>query len=251
MGAHGLATSSKEASMSKRRVSRASTRVRVAVAAAVLAGGGAAGVVAVGASHSGLATAESAGYSHSNGRTLSYTSAMSSAVKGWNKSPGRSLMTVSQMKPVVNYWTQSWHHATIFIQRGTVVATGKGEFAVKSANGTVEIWHVNGGTKTQNVGSTSTGLSAMTGGTTRVPSWWNMNTKVKGIAKGDLVFVFGEREHHTLKAQLALFAAPMTTIPAATPTATVTTPAATPTMTASPATTAPAVAPSAITGTHS
>ncbi len=139
---------------------------------------------------------------------MSYTSAVSSAVKDWSKSPGRSLMTISHMKPVHNYWTQSWHHAIIFIQRGTVVAVGKNEFTVKSANGTIKIWHVNHGTKTKNVGGTATGLSAMTGGTMRVPSWWTMNTKVTRIAKGDLVFVFGEREGRTLKAQLVLFAAP-------------------------------------------
>jgi hypothetical protein len=214
--------------MSKRGISRASMRVRLAVAVAVLAGGGAAGVVAVSASHSDPATAESAGYYYqTNGRTLSYTSALSSAVKGWSQSPSTSLTTIAHMKPVINYWTQSWHRAIIFIQRGTVVAVGKGEFAVKSANGTIEIWHVTGGTKTQNVGGTSTGLSAMTGGTTKVPSWWNMNTKVKRIAKGDLVFVFGEREKHTLKAQLVLFAAPSTTITTQTATPTATTPTAT------------------------
>jgi hypothetical protein len=197
----------KEASMSKRGIRRASLRVRLAVVAAVLASGGAAGVVALRASHSGLATAESAGYSQSTGRTLSYTGALSSAMKASGESPSSSLTTITHMKPVTNYWTQSWHHATIFIQRGTVVATGKGEFVVESKNGTIEIWHVNRGTETWNVGGTSTGLSAMTGGTTKVPAWWNMNTKVKGIAKGDLVFAFGERENHTLKAQLVLFAA--------------------------------------------
>jgi hypothetical protein len=231
--------------MRKRGISRASMRVRLAVAAAVLAGGGAAGVVALNASHNGPATAESAGYYQTSGRTLSYTSALSSAVKGWSKSPSTSLATISHMKPVTNYWTQSWHHAIIFIQRGTVVAVRKGEFAVKSANGTIEIWHVTGGTKTQNVGGTSTGLSALTGGTTKVPSWWKMNTKVKGIAKGDLVFVFGEREKHTLKAQLVLFAAPTTTTttPTATPTAT--------TPTATPAATAPAVTPTGTGATFS
>jgi hypothetical protein len=227
--------------MRKRGISRASMRVRLAVAVAVLAGGGAAGVVAVNASHSVSATAESAGYYQTTGRTLSYTSALSSAVKGWSQSPSTSLTTISHMKPVTNYWTQSWHHAIIFIQRGTVVAVRKGEFAVKSANGTIEIWHVTGGTKTQNVGGTSTGLSALTGGTTKVPSRWNMNTKVKGIAKGDLVFVFGEREKHTLKAQLVLFAAPTTTT---------TTPTATPTAT-TPAATAPAVTPTGTGATFS
>ena len=114
-----------------------------------------------------------------------------------------------------------------------MVAVGRGEFAVRSADGKLEVWHVNHGTTTQNVGGTMTGMSAMTGGTTRVPSWWNMNTRVKGVARGDLVFVFGERENHTLKAQLVLFAAPtMTTVtPTATPT-TATVPTATPTATA-------------------
>jgi hypothetical protein len=231
--------------MNRRGIRRASIRVRLAVAAAVVAAGGAAGVVALSASHSGATNAESAGYYQTSGRTLSYTSAMSSAVKGWGKSPGTSLTAISHMKPVTNYWTQSWHRATIFIQRGTVVAVARGEFAVKSAKGTIEIWHTNGKTATQNVGATSTGMSAMTGGTTKVPSQWNMNTKVNGIAKGDLVFVFGERENHTLKAQLVLFAAPTTT----TTTPTATTPTAT-----MPATTAPAVAPTGtaptISGTH-
>jgi hypothetical protein len=227
--------------MSKRGISRASMRVRLAVAAAVLAGGGAAGVVAVSASHSGgLGTAESAGYYQAAGRTLSYTSALSSAVKGFGASPGTSLMTLSHMKPVTNYWTQSWHRAIIFIQRGTVVAAGKGKITVKSANGTTETWQVNRWTKTDNVGGTMTGLSAMTGGTTKVPSWWHMNTRAKGVAKGDLVFVFGERENRTLKAQLVLFAAPaMTARPAATPKATM--PTAAPTMTA----TMPAATPTA------
>ncbi len=200
--------------MSKRGISRASTRVRLAVAAAVLAGAGAAGVVAVGASHSGLATAQSAGYyQNDGGRTMSYTSAISSAMRDWDRSPDTSLMTISHMRPVVNYWTQSWHRTNIFIQRGTVLWVGRDEFAVKSANGTIEVWHFNGGTIIKNVGGGSTGMSAMTGGTTRVPSWWDMDTRVKHIARGDLVFVFGEREHQTLKAQLVLFAAPTVTAP--------------------------------------
>ena len=227
--------------MSKHGSRRASLRVRLAVAAALVASGGAAGVVALSASDGGPVRAQPAGYYQVASRTLSYTSAVSSAMRGWDKSPGRSLMTISHMQPVHNYWTQSWHRAIIFIQRGTVVAVGKGEFAVRSADGRTEIWHVNHGTKTLNVGGISTGLSAMTGGTTSVPSWWQMNTKVHGVARGDLVFVFGERENRTLKAQLVLFAAPTraaarpartpaATMPTATPTATMPTATATATM---------------------
>jgi monoamine oxidase len=86
-------------------------------------------------------------------------------------------------------------------------------------------------------------MSAMTGGTMKVPSRWTLNTRVTRIAKGDLVFVFGERVGRTLKAQLVLFAAPATTNRKLT---------ATPT--AKPTVTAPAPAPTGvgatITGTH-
>ena len=229
--------------MRKRGIRGISLRMSLAAAAVVLAGGTTAALVAVGASHGGTETAESAGFSQASGRTMSYTSAVSSAVEDWSKSPSTSLTTISHMKPITNYWTQSWHHAIIFIQRGTVVAVGKNEFAVKSATGTIKVWHVNGATKTKNVGGTATGMSAMTGGTMKVPSRWTMNTRVTRIAKGDLVFVFGERVGRTLKAQLVLFAAPATTNrkPMATPTA-------------KPTVTAPAPAPTGvgatITGTH-
>ena len=244
--------------MSKRGMSRASMRVRLAVAAAVLVGGGAAGVVALNASHSGAATVQSAGFSHTEGRTMSYSGAMSSAMNGWGKSQGTSLMTISHMKPMTNSWTQSWHRHILVLQRGTVVAVGRGEFAVQSTNGTIKIWHVTRKTRTVNVGGTSTGMSAMTGGSMQVPSSWNMNTGVRHLAVGDLVFVFGDRENHTLKAQLVLFAAPMTTMPTATPSATTTmgtpTPTATTPMgtpTATTTTTAPAVKPTSTAPTFS
>lgn len=229
--------------MSKRGIRGVSLRMSLAAAAVVLAGGTTAALVAVGASHGGTETVESAGFSQASGRTMSYTSALSSAVKDWSKSPSTSLTTISDMKPVTSYWSQSWHRAIIVIQRGTVVAVGKNEFTVKSANGTIKMWNVNGATKTKNVGGTATGMSAMAGGTMKVPSRWTMNTRVTRIAKGDLVFVYGERVGRTLKAQLVLFAAPATTnrMPMATPTA-------------KPTVTAPAPAPTGvgatITGTH-
>ena len=235
--------------MSKRGIRGMSMRARVAVAAAVLAGGGAAGVAALSAGHNSTVSAESAGFIQSN-RTLSYSSAISSAMKTWDTSPSTSLRTISHMQQINNYWTQSWHHVTLFFQRGKVVATGRNEFVVKSADGKLEIWRTSGKTAILNVGGTSTGMSAMTGGSVnmKVPSWWVMNTRTKGLAKGDLVFVFGEREGRTLKAQLVLFAAPATT--AARPAAIPATPAPTATTTAP----APAVAPTGnvptVSGTH-
>ena len=89
------------------------------------------------------------------------------------------------MQQINNYWTQPWHHVTLVFQRGKVVAAGKNEFAVRSANGTIKVWHVNGETKTKNVGGTATGMSAMTGGSNmQVPSWWTMDTRTTRIAQG-------------------------------------------------------------------
>jgi hypothetical protein len=222
--------------MSKRGIRRVSMRVRLAVAAAVLVGGGAAGFVAVSASHGGTVAADSAGYYSRSGQYMSQTQAMSSVMKTWNTSPSTSLTTLSHMQKMSTFSAMSWHHTTIALQRGTVVAVAKNEIVVKSTNGAFEIWHLNHGTKTLNVGGSSMGMSAMTGGTMNVPSWWRMDTKTHGIARGDVVFVFGQRENHTLKAQLVLFAAPLTTrvTPTATPTATITTP--TPTATVAPTT---------------
>jgi hypothetical protein len=238
--------------MSKRGNRRAALRVSMAVAAAVIAGGGAAGVLALSASHNSLATAQSAGFSQASGRTLSFTGALSPAMKGWGSSPSTSLTTISHMKPAANTTTVAWHGAAFVLQRGTVTAVSHGEFVVRSADGTAKLWHGNRWTTVLNVGATDTGMSAMTGGTTRVPAQMQMNTKVSGIARGDLVFVFGQRENHTLKAQLVLFAAPapMTPGPAATATAAPIMPAATPTtpMT-TPAATGTATMPAAPTAT--
>jgi hypothetical protein len=209
-----------------------SMRVRLAIAAAVLVGGGAAGVVAVAASHGNAATAQSAGYSTNLGRTMSYTGAMSSAMSDWHRSPNTSIVTISHMTPMSTFTMMPWHTHTIALQRGTVVAATKNQLVLKSTNRTLELWYLNHGTKVLNVGDNPTGISAMSGGTMGLPS--RMNMKAKGLAKGDTVFIFGERIKGKLVAQLVLFVAPAKA-PVVTPTATTptaTTPAATPTATA-------------------
>jgi hypothetical protein len=198
--------------MSKRGMRGMSMRVRVGLAAAVLAGGGAAGAVVLSAGHDSAVNAQSAGFIQ-NSRMMSYSSAISSAMKTWDTSPSTSLRTLTHMQQMNNYWTQSWHHHTLFFQRGKVVAVGWHAFVLRSANGMTEVWHTSGGTAILNVGGTSMGMDAMTGGSAnmRIPSWWDMDTRTRGLAPGDFVFVFGERQGHTLKAQLVLFAAPTKT----------------------------------------
>jgi hypothetical protein len=236
------------------RNKRASLRVRLAVAAAVLVGGGAAAAVAV-AAHSNAVNAVSAGYTTHTGRTMGYTDAVSSAMNGWAKSPSNSLMTLSHMKPMTNTMTMAWHTHVIALQRGTVVAESirQKELVVQSKNGTIETWHWNNGTKAVNVGRSSTGMSALMGGTMSMPSRWggHLNTKANAAVKGDLVFVFGEKIKGKLVIQLVLFVAPMKAAPMMTPTATPTaTMTTTPTPKPTATTTAPAVAPSSLAPTH-
>jgi hypothetical protein len=214
----------------KRGIRKVSTRVRLAVAAAVLVGGGAAAVVGVTASHGGTTTAESAGYYHSIGQTMSDTTAVSEAMNGWDHDSFRSMQVLTHMQPMTSFVLLAFHTHTIALQRGIVVAESirAKEIAVQSFNGRVEVWHWNNNTKAVNVGGNSTGWDAMTGGSRymSMPSSWHghMNLKSKAAVPGDLVFVIGQRVRDQLIAQVVLFAAPLRiTAPAPTvmPTATV------------------------------
>jgi hypothetical protein len=232
-------------SRSKRGIRRASTRIRLAVAAAVLVVGGAAGVVAVAANHSGPVDAASAGYSH---HTPSTQELLSSAMNSWNQSQSKSLSTLTQMQKMQNFETMAWHTHTIAIQRGTVLAVERNAFVIRSANHQLELWNVNNGTKFLNVGPSSLGMRAMTGGTMNIPGDMQMNMRAKVLARGDFVFIFGLKVNGQLHAQLVLFVAPFTTTtPAPMPTSTWTTTPANPAV--------PLVTPtgtaSAFTGQHS
>lgn len=225
---------------SKRGNRRASTRARLAIGAAVLAaGGGAAGVLAVAASHGGATAAQSAGYITGN-HELSETAALSSAMNGWSTSPGRSLETLSEMAPMSTFSMTPFHTHMLAVQRGTVVAATRNDFVVKSSNRTLKLWYANQKTRFRNVGGSTTGMAAMTGGTMAVPG--RLNTAAKSLARGDVVFVFGEREKGRLVAQLVLFATPVTQeatmSPAVTPSAGAATPATAPAP--APASTGPA-----------
>jgi len=196
---------------------RVAMRVRLAVAAAVLVGGGAAGVVAINANHgSATTTADSAGYTTSNSQPSSWMDGMSWSMNNWNTSQTQSLVTITKTVTVKTFTTTTWHNKSFASQRGTVVATAPNEFVVQSTNGTFGVWHFNGGAKFVNIGNSKTGWNAMSGGS--MSSWgsynwsdytkssWNPHTTT--LAKGDLVFVFGQKVHGVWWAQLVLFAAP-------------------------------------------
>jgi len=151
-------------SRNRRRNRQASMKARLGIAAAVLAGGGAAGV-AVAASHSGSATvnADSAGYVLNFHHTVSEQQALTSALNMWNSNQSRSLNTLAQMAPMRTFSQFTWHHTQFAAQRGVVVAATKQFIIVKSANGKLELWFLNHWTKQKNVTANPTGMVAMTG----------------------------------------------------------------------------------------
>jgi hypothetical protein len=222
---------------------RTSIQIRLAIAAAVLVGGGAAGVAVVATNHGSSQVADSAGYTTSSNQVLSESAAMSSAMNWWNKSQQTSLVVISKMVTIRAISVVTFHDKSLVVERGTVVAKDPGEFVTTAMNGDFEIWHFNNGTKFLNVGNSKTGWNALSGGTMSSQGSWNWsnttnskwNPSVKTPAKGDLVFIFGERVHGQLDAQLVLFAAPSKTAPTPFPTQTQTvTPAPTVTVTATP-----------------
>ena len=151
-------------SRNRRRNRQASMKARLGIAAAVLAGGGAAGV-AVAASHSGPAstTVDNAGYVLNFRHTVSEQQALTSALNMWNSNQSRSLTTLAQMAPMRTFSQFMWHRTQFAAQRGVVVAATKQFIIVKSANGKLELWWLNHWTKQKNVTVNPTGMVAMTG----------------------------------------------------------------------------------------
>ena len=151
-------------SRNRRRNRQASMKARLGIAAAVLAGGGAAGV-AVAASHSGPATTtvDNAGYVLNFHHTVSEQQALTSALNMWNSNQSRSLNTLAQMAPMRTFSQFMWHRTQFAAQRGVVVAATKQFIIVKSANGKLELWWLNHWTRQKNVTANPTGMVAMTG----------------------------------------------------------------------------------------
>ena len=143
---------------------RRGTRAKVAVAAAVLVGGGAAGVVAIAANHGATTTnAQSAAFAMRYRQTISEPTALMGAMNGWNRSPGNAMTMLADMKPMRTFSEVGFHRTELAAQRGVVVLATKRFLLVKSANGSLHLWWLTGGTKFENVTANATGMTAMTG----------------------------------------------------------------------------------------
>jgi hypothetical protein len=202
-------------------------RARLAVASAVLAGGAAIGVVAVAASsHPAPSAAQSAGYTLNFGHEISEGTALSTALSDWTTSPQKSLSTLAEMAPLKNFATAR-HGKTVFAaQRGVVVLATKHWLLVKSANGSLHLWLVNGATRVKDVAGSVAGMTAMTSSKSAATAATSQGNTAPAAAtdhvkRGDLIFIAGIEKHGQPWAQLVLFAPPAKTTarPAATPSA--------------------------------
>jgi hypothetical protein len=150
----------------RRGIRQASMKARLGIAAVVLAGGGAIGAVAVAASsHSTPATAQSAGYTLNFRHPISQQQALSSALSTWATSQQRSLSTLARMAPVKNFATVRHGRTTFAVQRGVVALATRHWLLIKSSNGALHLWMLNGRTQVKNVANNATGTAAMTGST--------------------------------------------------------------------------------------
>ena len=156
-------------------IRQASLKLRLAIAAAVLAGGGTIGAVAVmTGSHSTLAAGRPAtspatsspaggGYALNFQQSISQREALSSALSTWASSPEESLATLAAMAPVKTSATVRMGHTTFAAQRGVVALATKHWLLVKSADGRLHLWLLNNKTQVKDVTGSAVGTAAMTG----------------------------------------------------------------------------------------
>ena len=200
-----------------------SMRVRLAVAGAVLVGGGAAGAIAVAASHSGAATVQNASYDSGYRHTTSQQTALWTAATGWPKSTMQTretFTTLATMVPMRTFTLVQHQRTTLAAQRGVVEFVSKKLLVVKSFNGKEHVWLLSQqhGTKFFNVAPSNSGMAAMTGGSlySMTGGWMSNNTQmmmtVNGLRAGDITLVVGVKKHTSLIAKLVLFIQPMTIV---------------------------------------
>ena len=236
----------------KRGNRQANMKARLGIATAVLVGGSAVGVAAVAAASHGpsATTASSAGFTLNFRHTISEQTALASALNTWGSSQQKSFNTLAQMQPMRTFSQVMRHRTEFAAQRGIVVLATKKFLLVKSANGALHLWWLNGGTKFANVSNTMTGMAAMTGSTTAAHAAMVTNNMTPAA-----VTMAGSTT--TVNQMAAPVARPTTitvstgtvtiTVTITSSTATVTQPVTTPTVIATPTATAttPTVAPTA------
>jgi hypothetical protein len=161
----------------RRRYGRANVKARIGIAAAVLAGGGAIGVVALASSHGASPSAQTAGYSARYSSTGGAWSQLNTALTSWGRSTTTSYNALASLG-TTNYTQVTQNNRTFVQQRGVVVLATNRFIILQSANGALHLWLTSGNTAFQNVSNTQTGTGALTGSTSATTTAMNQGNLI-------------------------------------------------------------------------
>jgi len=141
---------------------RANRKSLVGIAAAVVVGGSAIGVVAVAASsHGATLTAQSAGFSTRDTHYTTEWTQLNSVISSWGMSRQHSLGMLASMSQQTLTQT-TMHSKTLDEQRGIVVLATSQFLILQSSNGSYHLWTLSGRTKFDNVSQNTAGTMALT-----------------------------------------------------------------------------------------
>jgi hypothetical protein len=144
-----------------RRYGKSSTKTRVGIATAALAGGAVAIAAVLAGSHGASTAATSAAYSSRAGNEGTI---LSSAMSSWNWSRQSSYAQLSRLTQ--RQFSQTRHNGKMLaIQRGIVVLATRKFLILQSSNGSLHLWLLSGKTTFQNVSNTMAGTQALTAST--------------------------------------------------------------------------------------
>jgi hypothetical protein len=145
-----------------RRFGTSSTKTRVGIATAALAGGAVAIAAVLAGGHGAGTAATSAAYSSRAGNEGSI---LSSAMTSWNGSRQSSYGQLSQLTQARQFSQAKHKGKMLAIQRGIVVLATKKFLILQSSNGSLHLWLLSGKTIFQNVSNSMAGTQALTAST--------------------------------------------------------------------------------------
>jgi hypothetical protein len=145
-----------------RRFGTSSTKTRVGIATAALAGGAVAIAAVLAGGHGAGTAATSAAYSSRAGNEGSI---LSSAMTSWNGSRQSSYAQLSQLTHARQFSQAKHKGRMLAIQRGIVVLATKKFLILQSSNGSLHLWLLSGQTTFQNVSNSMAGTQALTAST--------------------------------------------------------------------------------------
>jgi hypothetical protein len=145
-----------------RRFGTSSTKTRVGIATAALAGGAVAIAAVLAGGHGAGTAATSAAYSSRAGNEGSI---LSSAMTSWNGSRQSSYTQLAQLTQARQFNQAKHKGKMLAIQRGIVVLATKRFLILQSSNGSLHLWLLSGRTIFQNVSNSMAGTQALTAST--------------------------------------------------------------------------------------